>query len=211
LLVQNTGTAATPAGFLTFADGLLFADGEVQGGPIEMIINGQLITDTGILTGSAVRDFLIDDSNAALFTPGSTINGCALTGSCATPVFQDPLFTPLPGIQQEITLVTSDAPEPPVFGNEEVIDDNDETTEDSRTSPIEPPQPLFDTSQLTPAAQAAAEAEAEGGANGVIGTPMRSQPGLRQDGDVDDPVSGSGNPALMDAPPPPVANQEKRP
>jgi hypothetical protein len=89
---------------------------------------------------------------------------------------------------------------PPEFGNEDVIDDNDEETEDS--SPIVPPQPLFDTSEL---------GEAEGTGNPAFNTPMRSNPGLTEKGDVDDPVSGSGNPALMEAGDPPVGNEEKQP
>jgi hypothetical protein len=40
---------------------------------------------------------------------------------------------------------------------------------------------------------------------------MRSNPGLTEKGDVDDPVSGSGNPALMEAGDPPVGNEEKQP
>jgi hypothetical protein len=40
---------------------------------------------------------------------------------------------------------------------------------------------------------------------------MRSTPGLTNTGDIDDPVSGSGNPGLMESPPPPPANEEKQP
>jgi hypothetical protein len=39
---------------------------------------------------------------------------------------------------------------------------------------------------------------------------MRSQPGLKEEGDVDDPVSGSGNPALMEETTP-IGGQEKQP
>lgn len=91
-----------------------------------------------------------------------------------------PDFTPTPGIQQEIVLINDNLLPPPEFENENFIDDNDEATEEGETSPIEPPQPLFDTS------------------------------GLGDKGDVDDPVSGSGNPALMETPPP-SSNQEKQP
>ena len=111
-----------------------------------------------------------------------------------------PGFTPTPGIQQEIVLLGNDDTPPPPFGNEDVIDDNDEETED--TSPIVPPQPLFDTSEL---------GEADSPVNPKFGTPMRSSPALKEEGDVDDPVSGSGNPALMETPPPPAGQQENQP
>jgi hypothetical protein len=60
---------------------------------------------------------------------------------------------------------------------------------------------LFDTSELGTA----------GGTVGPeVGTPMRSSPGLTEQGDVDDPVSGGGNPALQEVPPP-TGTQEKQP
>ena len=90
---------------------------------------------------------------------------------------------------------------PPEFGNEDFIDDNDEETDEGSTSPIEPPDPLFDTSEL-------GEEAAEGGP--VVGTSMRSNPGLTEPGDVDDPVSGGGNPALMETPAGPPSNEEKQ-
>ena len=53
--------------------------------------------------------------------------------------------------------------------------------------------------------------EAEGTGNPAFNTTMRSHPGLVEEGDVDDPVSGGGNPALMEADTPPAGNQEKQP
>src|SRR4029453_13183776 len=87
-------------------------------------------------------------------TANSTINGCALSGACGVIPPQprpDPIppgATATPGIQDEITLIGDDLLPPPEFGNEDFIDDNDETTDDGTTSPIEPPLPLFDTSEL---------------------------------------------------------------
>jgi hypothetical protein len=201
VLVQNTGTADTPAGFLTFGDEPLLTGAEGQVGPIEMIINGQLLTQGGLLTGADVLDFLIDANNVGFFTANSSINGCSLTGACTSSSPIPPGSTPTPGIQDVITLIGDDAMPPPPFGNEDVIDDNDEDTDDSETSPIIPPDPLFDTSELSDAAGSDAPE--------VVGTPMRSTPGLTNSGDVDDPVSGSGNPGLMETPPPPI-NEEKQ-
>ncbi len=201
LLVQNSGTAETPAGFLTFGDGPLDIGSGNGPGSIELIINGQLITANGTLTGIDVRDFLIDGSNVGLFTSNSSINGCLVSGSCKAASPFPPGFLPTPGIQQEIILISQNLLPPPPFGNEEFIDDNDDETDDAETSPIVPPAPLFDTSEL---------GDAAGTGNPAFNTPMRSNPGLSDQGDVDDPVSGSGNPALMETPPP-VANEEKQP
>jgi hypothetical protein len=204
LYVQNTGTEDVPAGFLV-GDAQLGDDGEGQGAPqsIDLIINGQIVSPDGTLTGVDVRDALVANRDLTPFTANSTVNGCLLTGACEGPGPGSPFppdFTPTPGIQDEIVLIGDDPMPPPEFGNEDVIDDNDEETEDS--SPIVPPQPLFDTSEL---------GEAEGTGNPAFNTPMRSNPGLTEKGDVDDPVSGSGNPALMEAGDPPVGNEEKQP
>ncbi len=181
ILIQNTGTAETPAGFLA-NEVFVNEDFEIAGPPgsIDLVVNGQLQTEGGTLTGIAVRDALVEGEDLSPFTDNSTINGCLLTGPCEAESPFPPGFTPTPGIQQEIVLIRNNLLPPPEFGNENFIDDNDEATEDGETSPIEPPQPLFDTSALG------------------------------DKGDVDDPVSGSGNPSLMETPPPP-SNQEKKP
>lgn len=215
ILIQNTGTAETPAGFLA-QETFVNDDFEVAGPPgsIDLVVNGQLQTEGGVLTGIAVRDAAVEGADLTPFTSNSTINGCLLAGACVqTPDNPfPPDFTPTPGIQDEIVLIGDDPMPPPPFGNEDVIDDNDEDTEDS--SPIVPPQPLFDTSEL---------GEAEGTGNPAFNTPMRSHPGLMEKGDVDDPVSGSGNPGLMETggperpgnssqpPAPPTGNEEGQP
>ena len=203
LYVQNTGTSEVPAGFVISGIGL---DGDGEGGlppnSLDVVINGQIVTEGGTLTGIDVRDALVEsEGDLTPFTANSTVNGCLLTGACSEPQGPfPPNFTPTPDIQQEIVLLGNDDTPPPPFGNEDVIDDNDEETED--TSPIVPPQPLFDTSEL---------GEADSPVNPKFGTPMRSSPGIKEEGDVDDPVSGSGNPGLMETPPPPAGQQETQP
>jgi hypothetical protein len=39
---------------------------------------------------------------------------------------------------------------------------------------------------------------------------MRSSPSVKDSGDIDDPVSGSGNPGLMETPPPPPTQGDKQ-
>ncbi|WP_294120697.1 hypothetical protein [Sphingomonas sp.] len=207
VLVQNTGTTATPAGFVTIGDGPLLEGVQGPFGPVELIINGQLMTPGGVLTGADVLTFLINTNNIGFFTANSTINGCLLSGVCTGNNPIPPDGTPTPGIQDVITIIGDNTAPPPPFGNEETnggndatAGGNDEDPEDSVTSPIVPPEPLFDTSEMSDAA---------GGSDApdVVGTPMRSTPGLTSTGDVDDPVSGSGNPGLMETPP---TNEEKQ-
>jgi hypothetical protein len=129
------------------------------------------------------------------------VNGCLLTGGCGqTGGPLPPDFTPTPDIQQEIVLLGENEPAPPPFGNEDQID-NGEEDEEAETSPIVPPEPLFDTTEL---------GEAEGTGNPAFNTTMRSHPGLVEEGEIDDPVSGSGNPALMEDSTP-TSNEEKQP
>jgi len=201
LYVQNTGTDETEAGFL-ISDLDLGDEGEgtLPANSIDLVINGQIVTQAGTLTGIDVRDLLVEGRDLAPFTANSTINGCLLTGDCSNTGPLPPGVIPTPGIQDEVTLIDDGLLPPPPFGNEDFIDDNDDDTDDD-ASPIVPPDPLFDTSELGDPA----------GADGpTTGTSMRSTTGLKNDGDVDDPVSGSGNPGLMETPPP-TTNQEKQP
>jgi filamentous hemagglutinin family protein len=183
VLVQNTGTEDQRAGFVANFVDVIAREGAAPGS-LELIVNGQLLGEAGTLFGVAVRDAVVPELDLALFTDGSMINGCLLTGLCGVIVPPEPPFppgfTPTPGIQDEVRLVEQNLLPPPMFDNDSFIDDNDELTDEGETSPIEPPQPLFDTS------------------------------GLSDKGDVDDPVSGSGNPALMETVPP-TSNQEKQP
>lgn len=202
LYVQNTGTADVPAGFL-ITDIDLGDDGEsgLPAEAINLVINGQIVPETGLLTGVSVRDRLVVGRDLTPFTGNSTINGCILNGACGgTPGGPfPPGFTPTPGIQDEVVLIGDNLLPPPDFGNEDLIDDNDETTDEGETSPIRPPQPLFDTSEL---------GDPGDPADPDFGTSMRSSPGMKDNGDVDDPVSGSGNPALMETVPPSKENEQ---
>ena len=83
VLIQNTGTTATPAGFLV-NEAFINDDEEVAGPPgsINLVVNGQVVTEGGTLTGIAARDALTEEADLTPFTANSTINGCPLTGAC---------------------------------------------------------------------------------------------------------------------------------
>ncbi|MEP7315093.1 MAG: hypothetical protein ABI667_00185 [Sphingomicrobium sp.] len=166
IIVQNTGTADLPAGFLlTNAD---IGGGEFfpQPGSVNLVINGQIVTQTGTLTGVAVRDLLVSQFGSDGFVAGSTINGCLLIGGCgaADPDLLPPAINITP---TQIAILTDDPLGESDFGNEPDIDDGiDGDVAGDASSPIEAPQPLFDARPLT------------------------------DEGLIDDPISGAGNPSL---------------
>lgn len=161
LLVQNTGTKALPAGFLVTDSDLGGSDSASAAGAIDLIINGQIVTQSGTLTGLAVRDLLVTDNGSTQFVAGSTINGCPLVGTCSAPPPQVDTVKPT-----DVQLTGNTGLGDGLFGNESDIAGGDSGGGDDVSSPITPPIPLFDSRPLT------------------------------QTGDVDDPVSGAGNPSL---------------
>lgn len=172
LFVQNMGTAAVPAGFLLNAASIGDGDGEGAGdlspGSVDMAINGQIIAESGTSTGIAVRDMLVTEFGTTAFVAGSTINGCPLTGACTatstpTPQINTPTSTDIP-------LSGSNGLGDGLFGNESEIADGEGGAGNDQSTPISPPNPLFDSRPLT------------------------------QSGDIDDPVSGAGNPSLYGLP-----------
>ena len=171
VLIQNTGSFGTRAGFLV-RQAFVNEDFEVAGPPgsINMVVNGQLVTEGGTLTGVAVRDALVTpEDDITPFTANSTINGCPLTGACNIAPPPPPPTSNV--VDNFIDIITNDPLGDSDFGNEDSIDDGEEGDEESRTNPINPPQPLFDTRPLIPG------------------------------GDVNDPISGTGNPALLGSEP----------
>ncbi len=165
LFVQNMGTTTVPAGFLLNAANIADdGEGDLPPASIDMAINGQIINGSTTLTGVAVRDLLVSEFGTDIFVAGSTINGCALTGSCSgTPPRVDTI------VRTDVQINDPEGLGDGLFGNEADIDDGQIGDENDLSSPIEAPVPLFD-----------------------------SRP-LAADGDVDDPISGAGNPSLLGA------------
>ena len=172
VLVQNTGTLAVPAGVVA-SDGDIVAYGSSGSAgtgvralpaPVELIINGAISGENGLLTGVAVWDAVTKDVDftPALFTATSSINGCLLSAAtCVTP------RPPAP---------PTDSPRPDVSFNsgpnipDKLLpssDDDDGNGGEGDKSPIATPEKLVD-------AQA-----------------------LDKDQIIDEPVAGSGNPAMM--------------
>jgi filamentous hemagglutinin family protein len=168
ILIQNTGSLLLPAGIIVFSDGSINFDSAQAPGSVELIVNGQLLTQSGLITGVAVHDQLIDDANRGFFTASSTVNGCLVSQTACLPA-------EVPSVPQADDFVILDSmpavgePEPE-FGepdSEEQRQAEEEGAEASKRSPIAPPAPLISTRPLDP--------------------PVN----------VDEPVAGSGNPALI--------------
>jgi filamentous hemagglutinin family protein len=178
LFVQNTGTAAVPAGFLTTLDNSeINAPETPPAGGVEVVINGQFRTDTGTVTGRAAFDLVqtgaAEEPDAfAGFSESSQLNGCLFVGgTCAQTQTTDPVAS----ISSEISVVTSatldDSPDAPAAddadeGGDGAGEDEDDGG-DSGAAPISPPAPLINTRPLNP------------------------------DANVVEPVAGAGNPALL--------------
>ncbi|WP_309601556.1 hypothetical protein [Sphingomonas sp.] len=177
-LVQNTGTQLTPAGFLINADSV-GDDGEDTNPPgsVNLVINGQLITQEGTLTGIAVRDFFVAELGTTRFVAESMINGCPLTGDCNAPPPPPPTFNTV--VSTDVQLSDNSGLGDSLFGNEADIAGEAGTAGEGggadegggdQSSPISPPTPLFDTRPLNAS------------------------------DDVNDPASGAGNPSLYGNP-----------
>ena len=147
------------------------------------MINGQIQTNTGIVTGKAAFDLVIASLKAEAVADGktfasdltstSTFNGCViLSGVCS---FSQ--ADPVAALSSEITTVTNatldESPFAPTADDSDEGDDgsgdkkDEDEKDDKGSSPISPPSPLISTRAL--------------------------------DGDVNvvEPVSGAGNPALF--------------
>ena len=89
LLIQNTGTEETPAGFVVPTANDLVINAGNDATPL-FIINGQFDDGTGnVLTGDDAATALLDlFADTIIFNAGSQINGCAL-GGCDAPAATD--------------------------------------------------------------------------------------------------------------------------
>lgn len=186
LYIQNTGTRATPAGFLAADVDATPPDVPPSGG-VQAVVNGQFVTDAGVLTGKDAYDAVVASGADFIgFSTEGQLNSCLFIGGCLISAEQDPVR----GISSEIQMVTgpvlsdTSAAVPSEAGSGSDEEEEEQTqgaeaaveaakaateaaAESSASSPIVPPAPLVDTRPLTPP------------------------------GDVTQPVTGSGNPALI--------------
>jgi filamentous hemagglutinin family protein len=186
LYIQNTGTVLNPAGFfadLDFTD--VTAPTGAAAGSLSVIVNGAFQTPTGVVSGIAAHDLVVNDSEANFtpFSADSQINGCAFTVTACTTVMKG--ADPIAAVSAQIAIIgtqslgntpafveqpagTSSDPEGGDPAQEEQQQQEKATEgEEAASSPIAPPPQLIDSRPLEPASQ------------------------------IEQPVSGSGNPALI--------------
>jgi len=150
-------------------------------GTIAMVINGKFQTDTGLVGGKDAFDVVVKGADQlSNFTSTSQINGCLLNVTVC-----GQMVDPAPNISSQITVLTTNiiantpefAPEPPTAadGGSSSSEDSggDQPAEqeaeagETAANPIAPPAPIIDSRPLNPPNQ------------------------------IDTPISGGGNPALI--------------
>lgn len=184
LYIQNTGTALNPAGF--FAD-IDFTDvtapsgaqsGSISAGSLSVIVNGAFQTSTGIVSGIDAHDLAVEGADdLAIFSADSQINGCLFsTAQCAGPISENGPDV-IGAIAGQFEIVAQDPlgstpgfaqdPSDEEGNPEDEADVQIQPSESGPASPIVPPTAIINDSQLDTTNQ------------------------------IDEPVTGSGNPALF--------------
>ncbi|HUQ13913.1 MAG TPA: hypothetical protein VM055_06525 [Novosphingobium sp.] len=204
IFIQNTGSALVPAGFVTRLDSDTDIGGENDppAGGTEIVINGQLQTDTGVLTGREAYDAAIAQAKADAMADGepfaadlkttSTLNGCGITtGTCS--------FTgadPVAAISSEIAIITqtSLATTPPNKTSDDG-GDGDGVLEDAADEAVDDLEEGGEES----GEDKKEEKDAEEAAAAPIAppTPLINTRALDPAVRVVEPVAGAGNPALI--------------
>lgn len=170
LLIQNNGTAATPAGFFVDQGEFVITPTGVSAtgaaSPLGMVIYGALDSPTGVISGAPVRDAVIGTTPITGFSATSSINGCLL--SAATCVQSN---------DESVTVATdvrdlSDSTEEQIVTEEE-----EEEARESATSraPIVRPVVIIDTRPLD-ANPLINEPVTGSGNPGLIGSPIVMEP-----------------------------------
>lgn len=181
LYIQNTGTALNPAGFFTdiaFSDVTLPAN--ATPGSLSVIINGAFQTPTGIVEGLAAHDLILETAaDLSQLAADSQINGCLFSVPLCRVEGDGPDVIGAISGQFQINTLGTLGDTPPMTGDPDgLLDEEDEqalmqTTEGdaAASAPIAPPMPLVNSG------------------------PLDAQTPIEQ------PVAGSGNPALIGSAP----------
>lgn len=183
LYIQNTGTTLNPAGFFASFDLVdVTAPTNAAPGSIAVVVNGAFQTPTGTVSGFAAHDLVVSDpgANFASYTPDSQINGCLLSATVCSVMPEGP--DTIGQISGQIEIISNQTlGSTPTFveeptapsgdpGEDEAAPTQQEEAsegEQAASSPIAPPPQLIDSRPLEPQSQ------------------------------VEQPVAGSGNPALI--------------
>ncbi|MET0240013.1 MAG: hypothetical protein ABW184_08960 [Sphingobium sp.] len=175
ILIQNTGTTALPAGLFALSSGILDRSQPPAAGSVDLVLNGQIQNDSGLVTSFDLVPLLATGQNRAFFTATSTINGCLVSAASCLPDEEPPqtaasvlgVILPADNLIAVQPGLDNSGPEIGSEGNEPEDERRRQAEEAAKRAPIAPPAMLISTQPLNP----------------VI--------------DVDEPVAGSGNPGLI--------------
>ncbi|MBF9150001.1 hypothetical protein [Novosphingobium jiangmenense] len=186
LYIQNTGTVLNSAGFLADADFTdVTAPTNATPGSISIVVNGAFQTPTGIVSGVAAHDLVVNapDADFTPYTADSQINGCLFTATACSSAMEGPdtigaisgqieiisneTLGSTPTFTESPAAPTSDAESDDPAQEEQQQQQQASEGEEAASSPIAPPPQLIDSRPLEPQSQ------------------------------VEQPVAGSGNPALI--------------
>ncbi|MGV3511849.1 MAG: hypothetical protein ACO1OX_07570 [Novosphingobium sp.] len=186
LYIQNTGTVLNPAGFLADADFTdVTAPTNAAPGSVSVVVNGAFQTPAGIVTGAGAHELVVNAEGADFtpFTADSQINGCLFSATACTSQMAGP--DTIGAISGQIEIISNETlgatpafieeNEAPVADSEsddpgqdvQEEQERERQGEDAASSPIAPPPTLVDTDVLA------------------------------QQSPIEQPVAGSGNPALI--------------
>ena len=204
LYIQNTGTAAVPAGFLVPLAGLKIEtpstrttdSGQTASG-VSLVINGQFVgtsssggTGQGTgspasITGATAFQQFIQQTKPTGLAAGSQFNGCVIAaGSCG-------MTTPTPDLSTQIAVLQTPAlPSAPAIV---------EIAQQASPEITADPQQQEQTADKPTESEQQDEKEAKETAESPIAppAPMIDTRPLSPPVSVDEPVAGGGNPALF--------------
>lgn len=182
LYIQNTGTALNPAGFfadIEFTD--VTAPANAQAGSVSVVVNGAFQTPTGIVAGVDAHALAVAEADdLAPFSADSQINGCLFSvAECIAPVAVDEGEPDVIGAISAQFEVGANDPlgSTPAF-TEEPADETGEPDEEDAQVQL----PVEDVGQASP-----------------IVPPMSiiNDGPLDTQSEIEEPVTGGGNPALI--------------
>ena len=216
LLVQNTGTAEVPAGFVTALGDSAIVPTREDGGLL-VVINGQIEGEGGRLTGDEAATAIFDDfENGDLVAAESTVNGCPLTG-CVTVSAGEEEVTATVGAEVQGVIDESGAGNDDGVGTgsgtgaagsgdgesgageEADVDDVDDGEDEFAGEDDSEGEGEGEDEEETEGEEEEEE-DAEDAAVGPITPPpaLINTDTLDAGVDITQPISGSGNPALLD-------------
>ena len=169
IIIQNSGTTALPGGFSAGSGGFVLDSENDAVGSVDAVINGRVANSSGeFLAGADTLNGIAFETpeDPALFSAGSTVNGCLLNGG-GCPTIEPPSVS-----DENPDTIASDVREIIQEQSEEPSEEEEEREAEltpaatGKKSPIAPNIPVVSTSRLNP-------------------SPI-----------VTEPITGSGNPNL---------------